>query len=1743
MRRKLLSMLLAVIMVVQILPVLAQADEGNLMYRGMSDATGTWQENEEELLPVDNTAFGSIGWNRVIWPYCGETRLENGILRSSDDSVILVNPMRNMVGVIAYEVKPVGAGTATLTYYDENDQPVCSSQPITIPLPDGLYKAQERTSANLISGFVRIEQYEAYTIWYSTEDGLTQEQLADIRVTMDGETDTYATATPVERAEGSGKYDLKIVFHPDHFLRNVFVRLRVMEGTTELLATWVNTWTLGKSAGEFHTAQDQSAETLIPDGSNLAAFENVWFMTADGLTEAEFETLEVSLNGSPEASAVTVEKEKALRSGTEDRYDARLSMDLDALNAKQMGFSIHVQYTQNPGENEKIIEVNLNNLSLVPAQKTARVDPYVISFNVPVDQNGQFSTHVPTVSLETKRRTPAEVYSGGKNAYVDAKKWSSSEKTYVEAGANEVKLEIQSVRLEPSVNYGNQRAISLQKDGYADSLTVAEGTKTDRITLYNMEGCQGSGAIVAQVLVKILDDQGQVTEQRTVEITGSYRQTFSSDYEVSDGVSNTEQLNAKLQELADIPVSSEVKYYVNLEDDTTYTGKIEIPEEFFYQTRRLYLSGGENTFVEEIDLNGAYLYELKNVHFQAASHGVGKAIHNGYCNGVIGCSFQGYEVAVDSTAAGYICVERDNLFADNGIAVRIDIEDVRSNFSNIKLSRNTFIDNGTAFQVLSLTGHLFPYNFRVYDSNFIDNDTDFDVKVDGNFYFYRNYYGQWKNGRKVGLLPKAVIASNYHNVLQYRAPVVLGEDQNTHVITNSRWHYPVKELLKYDNAVYAVLDRYNTVRLAAEEEPEIVDEGPEYDNFKTADWERETWLLNNENDLNLAAEAFDTMTTGEALRVLNDQEATLGTWNFEKAASDLSLLAGTAGEFNAKLEVTPADGELQVSVHNSNVLQSLQPTLTIPCSGWDYATVTYNGEMLKNVQWDSKSCAVTFAPEVGGTYTIREAVLPAPDGFTLREYRDGSFTGPYLRELDHGYASTGTYGVFFNGEQLKDYTVEGSSTSGSYKASVDENGLLTLTVLKYNEFQIPFTWGEENSTQFRFRYTGDQTYAFTRDGVEYTMVFGRLNDESITKIANTFFGMDTENGMQPVGVAIYTNYQDSNDQEPADETVQNWITDVEFSIVKDVNGAMSVTEAQETAAGWWKATVTPNCAGDGYVQAVITLNGEEEPIVLTMAGRVFEPKAAVVIDCAALGVDTWDELQALFNDLRIDEDMDAVEIHLAPGVTYDGSSDEDHLLELNNCKYATKVLGTMDADGNPSTIVGGVKLMNIMTSIENICFLAPEAENTVAVTHGKDYAAAWWIQNCAFIGYDVAVDCAGKSFTIPSSGNFFMDNGVALRIDCGDVGMPNPNSQIGNSVFLYNDTAVQVVKLPDTLMRYNFRIENCDFLNNTCDFDVPEGKPYYFHQNYFGDTGSGLAAARPAKVQGAVASEIAYENPLSSQGRMGNVWWQTVLTDFGFVFTPESAQLLAAEPANALVQALTAKNFRMQATTGNQLQLMNADGKTEVLNSTAQKLNMDGTNLPGATIQVNDMKDGEDVPMAFWDFPETMTLMDAASPGSFSPWVKTIQSETGVQLIMQDTPGLAALKPTLTLASPWEKVQVFAPDGSVQEAVRSNAVMQNAVTFRITSGGPWQFKPYDPLSLLRDTEQGAQILVGREHIGKQLLIASYGAGQKFLGFTPETVPESCILTVSGMEQAQSVKVFLVDDMKTMVPLTQALPLS
>ena len=149
-------------------------------------------------------------------------------------------------------------------------------------------------------------------------------------------------------------------------------------------------------------------------------------------------------------------------------------------------------------------------------------------------------------------------------------------------------------------------------------------------------------------------------------------------------------------------------------------------------------------------------------------------------------------------------------------------------------------------------------------------------------------------------------------------------------------------------------------------------------------------------------------------------------------------------------------------------------------------------------------------------------------------------------------------------------------------------------------------------------------------------------------------------------------------------------------------------------------------------------------------------------------------------------------------------------------------------DGGYTVLKGGIDVNGGAIDLENINFRS--RANDVSALYGGAVLNCF---NCTFYGYDIACDATDGMITM-TDGNVFVNNTIAARID-GAKHHSGSNLQpwLKNS-FINNETAVQILSFNDHISSFNFRIYDCNFLNNGTDLDVQGEGNVYYYRNYFG---------------------------------------------------------------------------------------------------------------------------------------------------------------------------------------------------------------------------------------------------------------------------------------------------------------------
>ena len=580
--------------------------------------------------------------------------------------------------------------------------------------------------------------------------------------------------------------------------------------------------------------------------SDLPADKTVWLMSKDGFTNEEVKDISVFADNEPiNTSAVP-------RPDNSDRYDIQFVVpEPDASQGLYVEAMLSGGYIAGCP------------VSLVQSGSALYLEDYAAGFawemgdilminegdwrlgwSIPAGDGG----YVP--------------FPDGISITVGEKKTDANGGTYFEVVDNaNVSVDVKELRIEP---------ISGPKNAFSFSAGSAEtslDTPTFPVTLYCLDNADCSVVVKADVELRVDNDVISGTVSIFV-----FKKVITRTEIKRPNDDTIEALNADLKKLK----SSEI-YTIHL--GPRYEGTIELPKGF---KGDLTLTGRDNHTVIHggINLNGGELSVLQDVSFFAQSD-TESALYGGKCTNIYDCFFSGYAVAADATA-GMLSFSSGNIFAENGIAVRMDAMKHKGGADLSPWERNTFIRNETAIQVLSFNDIISPYYFRIVDSNFIGNTTDFDLQAEGTVYLYRNYFGrvhpQAGNMSLSEYLTNLINADGKQSlqrlVISNSPNIGKGGSARGKVVTNPRWKYPVEDWWQLITPIDELFVAFNALAVQADEES--------YDNYLTSDWNLLTQIVNEEaGELLLDDAAFNEAEGEKQINVVDQNETPLGTWTFD----------------------------------------------------------------------------------------------------------------------------------------------------------------------------------------------------------------------------------------------------------------------------------------------------------------------------------------------------------------------------------------------------------------------------------------------------------------------------------------------------------------------------------------------------------------------------------------------------------------------------------------------------------------------------------------------------------------------------------------------------------------------------------------------------------------------------------------------------------------------------------------------
>ena len=584
------------------------------------------------------------------------------------------------------------------------------------------------------------------------------------------------------------------------------------------------------------------------------------------------------------------------------------------------------------------------------------------------------------------------------------------------------------------VDYENAFSFSPDKGGAV--LSIGEGQiNNNTVTVYAKSGYDCSALLTATVDVYI---GGSLVTTGTVTSKITLSRIYGADMIRPEG-DTVEALNADLAAKVEKLPEGEQGIINLVLVDGEYVGEIVIPESLAgrgnYEIHMRPADGERTTIAGGIDLNGAQAV-ISDVDFIAPESSSGEtcAIQDGFC-GPWGCTFQGYDVALYATS-GTMCPQYC-VFADNGVAMLVDIENARDQNRNSMVG-NTFINNNTAVQVLSLSDFVSPYYFRITDSNFVDNEVAFDVDVPGTLYLYRNYYGVSTVNMSSAQIFEAIRSRNQlFNGILFSAPHVEAGDRTT-VVTNPRWFFPYFD----PEQVYPTLPAASSSGSSGSGgAAALAETGEQYENYLTIDWSQPTVIINTEDGLTIDASAFAEETDApKIITVVNEQGETVAVWNLGTQSVEFE------GDFDARVEVSEAAGGAKtVTVRASEAaLSALQPTLTIPNAA---GGVQQGGS---GVPSEESGDGVSFVVTGSGDFVISEAIQETPENPETPVSPGAPATPPAQDEPDEPEEAEMPFADVAKGDWFYDaveYTCTNGLMDGVSTTEFNPNGTMTRAML------------------------------------------------------------------------------------------------------------------------------------------------------------------------------------------------------------------------------------------------------------------------------------------------------------------------------------------------------------------------------------------------------------------------------------------------------------------------------------------------------------------------------------------------------------------------------------------------------------------------------------------------------------------------------------------------------------------------
>lgn len=1145
---------------------------------------------------------------------------------------------------------------------------------------------------------------------------------------------------------------------------------------------------------------------------------------------------------------------------------------------------------------------------------------------------------------------------------------------------------------------GNENALSWTAGTPTSKEKTDYPEDTSRLTVYYKEGYMVEAIVFAELEVTT----GK--EKHTVTISVSYRvDRPNQDASVTRPADDTvEKLNADLAELMaqDLTGINGIDVYLA---DTTYEGIIQLPAKW-----GLRFHGGTSTTIKGgISLNGSYLPACDNIHFIAPeSDEVTRAIWGGPSN-PRNCTFYGYDIALDSNDHGLVTPAYGNVFVNNDIAIRVNVIDYATSKWDTQWRNNTFIKNGIAVQILSLDQTISSYYLRISDSNFIGNTTDFDLHAPGTLYWQKNYFGKVHpkaEDMAIGAYLEALLGAKtdkaVHQLVTSNSPnITKANGVKSKVITNPRWKYPTKDWWLYSRP----------------------------------DWWQST--LAGSNGMSSAQLSALPSSTEEDLPYTNILVAdwALDTQIINEEASDL-MLDGTSFISDSDMLITVIKGQDQSLLGHWTVS---------PAEG-----------MATQSQTSSSGFNAGITVEDGGNHqllvTVADSLLYAQQQVTL------SIPTP-LASL------------------LPKVTLDGAAVPASTNGSE-----ITFTVTAGGTYTVTFSAAAGGSSPDVQRpgnaaYTGDLVIGFAREMAD--------GDVLLISEGNSFYNRGTG---QPNPDSAYLSCWDfliaagvkttdetngtvyEKDQAVTDSLV---IHEIRLELVSGDPGTYSWTAGTEQTLV--RSDVSGNTfhvyAKDGYAaEAMVyadisyTVNGTEH--TATVSTSISLMRGGVVFERISSDIDTIEELEALLAEHAAAANPYVVMVYhfYLPGVTYEGTLTlPEQFPELSRIH----LYGATDPgpDGTPLKTLfhGGIDLNgNFLEQMKDIHFRA--ADSGAEEQKGLYNGGVLQLSNCTFSGYDVAVDSKDELQINLTSGNVFVDNGIALRVDVAGSTSDYRQSWSGNT-FIGNGTALQVLSLNAVTSPYYFRVLDSNFIGNTTDLDIRHPGTFYLYRNYYGKIHPQaenmamdelLQALLDAETEQALNQLVTSNSPniAKAKGVKNKIvtnprskypirgWWVSQVPVADLFSAPSAALSTLSTEATPYTNILVA-DWALGA---------------QVLNEEAAALKLDNSAFSAQSDMRITVVEGEtETLLGIWTVTAEGTV---AAPGqaTFDSALQIFTFPNGrIRVTVKDNALLSQRRVTLSVPCSAPFASVMAPDGTIQNGANSGGM----ITFTVSAGGNYMIDP------------------------------------------------------------------------------------